>query len=270
MPASVAINGQNTETINCYVSQFPQFHGGARRAVSVIPILGRSGGLLGSPVTTAPGEFDLVGSINRTTVAEMWSSKHAFKALCQAGLVTVTVDDGTNTAVETTAICRDVEIVPRLGKQHFQSMTVADFKASFVSPDATWKAVQPTVLSLATSTRRNIELGEAPSPYILRIMGSATNPTVEYRDASGAVVWSLAFTVTLASTDYLELDSRTGLITKYASGVASDGIALLNSGSQAAWPSPIDPHDGDTTTSQWPTIGPSAGTGELLYWKAWL
>lgn len=203
----------------------------------------------------------------QSTHAALLTAERAWKAVSSAGAVEIVWTSGAQSQRINGIATGELTVV---GASPAETSRFATVQATFTCPDPVWLDTQPTVLSLATATRRNIELGEAPSPYIIRIMGSATNPTVEYRDASGAVVWSLAFTVTLASTDYLELDSRTGLITKYASGVASDGIALLNSGSQAAWPSPIDPHDGDTTTSQWPTIGPSAGTGELLYWKAWL
>jgi predicted phage tail component-like protein len=117
-----------------------------------------------------------------------------------------------------------------------------------------------------SSVRSAVPLGTAVSAPTLRIMGAATNPVVTYRDKSGTSKRTMSFTGTLAATDYLEIDGELFKITKYASGVASQGIALLTSGDFIA----LDPHDSDPASGVWGTLEVSAGTGECLYRRSWL
>lgn len=123
-----------------------------------------------------------------------------------------------------------------------------------------------SVVGFGVSPRTGTPLGTAVSAPVLRIMGAATNPVITYRDKSGTVRQTMTFTVTLASTDYLEIDCELFTITKYASGVASNGITLLTAGDFIA----LDPQDGDYAGGVWPTLEVSAGSGECLYRRAWL
>jgi phage-related protein len=116
------------------------------------------------------------------------------------------------------------------------------------------------------SIRTGIPLGTAVSAPLIRVLGAATNPVITYRDKSGAVRQSMTLTITLAATDYLEIDCELFTITKYVSGVASNGITLLTAGDFIA----LDPQDGDYANGVWPTLEISAGSAEVLYRKAWL
>jgi hypothetical protein len=116
------------------------------------------------------------------------------------------------------------------------------------------------------ATRQAIPLGTAVSAPTIRIMGAATNPVLTYRNAGGTVKQTMGFTVTLASTDYLEINGELFSITKYASGVASNGMALWTSGDFPA----LDPQDGYPSIDSYPTLEVSAGTGEVLYRRTWL
>ncbi len=116
------------------------------------------------------------------------------------------------------------------------------------------------------TTRQGVPLGTAVSAPVIRIMGAATNPVISYRDKSGTVKQTMGFTVTLAATDYLEIDCELFTIKKFASGVETNGISLLTSGDFIA----LDPQDGDFAASVWPTLEVSAGSGECLYRRSWL
>jgi phage-related protein len=123
-----------------------------------------------------------------------------------------------------------------------------------------------SVVGFGASPRAGTPLGTAVSAPVIRIMGAATNPVITYRNMSGDVKQTMGFTVTLAATDYLEIDCELFTIKKFASGVETNGISLLTSGDFIA----LDPQDGDYAGSVWPTLEVNAGSGECLYRRAWL
>ena len=123
-----------------------------------------------------------------------------------------------------------------------------------------------SVVGFGVSPRAGVPLGTAVSAPVIRVMGAATNPVITYRDKSGVVRMTMGFTVTLAATDYLEIDCELFTIKKFASGVETNGITLLTSGDFIA----LDPQDGDYANAVWPTLEVSAGSGEVLYRRAWL
>jgi hypothetical protein len=116
------------------------------------------------------------------------------------------------------------------------------------------------------ATRQEIQVGTMPSTGTMLIMGAATNPVIRYRASNGALVGQLAFTVTLAASDYLRINLRDGRITQVASGVESSGASLLNTGSSYFR---LDPGDGDFDNSAWPTLETTAGNGVLNYRREW-
>lgn len=122
----------------------------------------------------------------------------------------------------------------------------------------------PTIVALAT-TRVACPLGTAPVAPVLRIYGSATNPTVTYRTAGGVSRQAMGFTITLAAADYLEIDCGAKTVTKSVSGTVSNAIDTLSSGDFPV----LDPGDGDFLTGSWPTLELSAGAGEAAYRRAW-
>jgi hypothetical protein len=116
------------------------------------------------------------------------------------------------------------------------------------------------------SIRTGIPLGTAVSAPVIRVLGAATNPVITYRDKAGAIRQSMTLTATLAAGDYVDIDGELFTITRYTSGVASNGISLLTSGDFIA----LDPQDGDYANGSWPTLEISVGSAEILYRKAWL
>jgi hypothetical protein len=110
---------------------------------------------------------------------------------------------------------------------------------------------------------------------VIRI-GPCTNPVLIYRDQRGVEKQRMTFTYVIASDEYLEIDTELATVTKYDSGVASNGLAYwtpatTGSASTEKFLTGFDPQDGDPENSVWPTIECSvAAACEAAYRKAWL
>lgn len=115
------------------------------------------------------------------------------------------------------------------------------------------------------STRRQIPLGTAPSGGKIFIH-NATDPVLRYRSASGTIEQSMTFTVTLASTEALEIDLGAMTVTKISSGTRTDALSTLTSG----WFFHLDPADGDGGNSVYPTLETTTGTAEIRYRKRYV
>jgi hypothetical protein len=75
----------------------------------------------------------------------------------------------------------------------------------------------------------------------------------------------MGFTRTLAGGDTLTIDLDRFLVTRTVSGVDTDDIAALTSGSFFNF----DPADADVYAGDWPTLEVSAGSGVLTYRRAY-
>ncbi len=115
------------------------------------------------------------------------------------------------------------------------------------------------------STATSILLGTQPSAGIIRIMGAATNPVITYRDSGGTSQGSMTFTVTLAGTEYLEIDLALKTVKKYASGTMSDAISTWTAGDFFV----TDPAHGSYALFGQPTLTCSSGTAIYVYTRRW-
>lgn len=131
--------------------------------------------------------------------------------------------------------------------------------------------MSPTTVAFTTAT--DIPLGTAPSAgrddwaAIITITGAATNPTLTYKDYTGATVGTMAFTLTVAAGDSIVIDCGRRTVNKIVSGVTSNAISTLAAG--YAFPA-LAPDDASFASSLWPTLAASAGTGSITYYRAWL
>lgn len=116
------------------------------------------------------------------------------------------------------------------------------------------------------ATRTEIPLGTAASGGYVYIHGAATNPVLRYRSMSGEIQGSMTFTVTLTSSEALEIDLISQAVTKISSGTRTDGLSLWTAGDFFG----LDPADADGEGEVWPTLEVSAGNGELRYRRRWL
>lgn len=110
-----------------------------------------------------------------------------------------------------------------------------------------------------SATPAQLSLGSAPVAPIIRIFapaGSVTNPTLTYRDLAGNVRGSITLTQILATTDWLEVNMDTQVITRSLSGVVTGPVPIA-AGTFFA----LDPADGDVINGVGPTLEVTASAG---------
>lgn len=263
---STTLNGVDLRSLGFLINGRPRFRSWSR-AVNSVPLVGSLGTILTGFGDGQSRPLILAGNLMRDTYALRAALEDTVKDLAASGVVSVVDDDGVSVRVAqgTGASVEFDEYAPgRRSRATRCSIAVT-------CPDPTFRALEPTIRHLvAAATRYDLALGNAPSNSIIEIMGSAVNPVVTYRDAGGTAIWTLTFgATTLASTESLVIDCTLGTITKYASGVATDAIALLTAG-QSYFPRPFDPQDGSVAVAFWPTIEVSTGSGRAIYAKRWL
>ena len=264
---AIRVNGIDlADRFGFYADTISGWLGMTTLATPAVSVYGRDGGVA-LPASVGAGRAVQIGLTTQATTQEIRRERErGLAALLRAGRIRFHVDDGLTGPVQIEGRLRALTILP-----FGPSLSPLASRATIdllCDDEVYWRDVEPTTRALAVAgTRYPVPLGTAPSSPIIRIMGSATDPSVTYRDAGGAAVRTMGFTVTLASTDYLDIDMRRGRIQKVASGVATNGIALLTSG-QFPWA--LDPQDGERETAAWPTLEVSTGTGEVLFWRQWL
>jgi hypothetical protein len=117
----------------------------------------------------------------------------------------------------------------------------------------------------------NVPLGSAPVNPVIRVLapaGSVTNPTVTYRDIAGNIRGQLGLTQVLATTDWIEINMDTKVVSRVLSGVVSGPVPILSGDFFA-----LDPADGDQINGTGPTLEVAASvgapTGLALYRRMW-
>jgi len=264
---AIVVNGTDLgATFGFYADRVDGWLANTALGGGLVGVRGRDGGLALPATVFAGRRIEVAGTVRKDTVSARRDAERQLSDLCRSGRVRLVVDDGVAGAMQVE--CRLVALAflpfgPSL------SPLASRGTLSFVADDEPyWRDVEPTTRAVAAAaTRYTVPLGTAPSSPIIRIMGSATNPVLTYRDAGGTSRRTLTFTATLTSSEYLDVDMRRGRIQRVTSGVAANGIGLLTAGN---FPWALDPQDGDFTTSSWPTVEVSAGTAELLWWRQWL
>lgn len=257
------VNGQPLSGLGLYLEDAGDSRSLAPAKYDLATLYQRYGGVGGVAPSVAPRSLTLKGKIvtSANTVAARVAAEDKVKDLFgNGGLLTVELRDDVAPAREIDAYCEALTVQP-FG--HPLQAVAATVDCRLVCPDALWRETAGTIIGVpATATRYSLPLGTAPSTPMLRVFGSATNPTVTIRDAGGVAQVTLAFTVTLTGDEFLEVDCTTGVITKVSSGTRTNGISLLTSGT---FPFRLDPAWGDFATSVWPTIETSAGVADVLY-----
>ena len=167
-----------------------------------------------------------------------------------------------NVSFETTqdrylrCVLTTLTIAPHTGPQFVNTTTGAVLSLTAIDPY--WQDASVVMNSFNTVAVAMV-LGTAPSTPLLRISGAATDPVVTYRDAAGNAKQTLGLTITLAATDYLDIDCDTMTIQKSVSGTVTDALSTLASGDFLV----LDPADA-------PTLEVDSGTGKAFYRRGWL
>ncbi len=215
--------------------------------------------LAGQAGAVAAREVLVSGALVRPTASALPGARRQLLALAGAGLVELRIVDAPEVVLAgylTRCILGGFDRQFRAN-----GLRVA---LTFTCPDPRALSRCATVVALTTSPAA-CPLGTAPVAPVIRIFGAATNPVLTYRTAGGVSRQTMGFTITLASTDYLEIDCEAKTVLKSVSGTVTNAIDTLTSGD---FPT-LDPHDGDYLLSSWPTLEVSAGAGEAAYRQAW-
>jgi len=231
-----------------------------------VPVPGLRGAML---TQTDPDistrELVLEGTIVATSTTALQTNLDALKALVGAGLLEVRFY-----ATQTRAYygrCQGAPSTP-FPVQFRQTSTKVTIRILCLDPLG--YDLDLSVISFGSSYTA-MPLGTGPSAPVLYIVGGlsgASNPTITYASAAEETIWTMALTATIAAGDYVRIDCGLQSLTKSVSGVISDARAYLTS----APPRYIvlRPSDGDYSTSSWPKLKVSAGSGAAHFYRTWL
>ncbi len=228
--------------------------GKVERARERQPVPNAAGDLIGSVVTQAGR---LVRWSGYLVAASFEAREAARRTLAHqlAGEGTLSLPDAPELCID--AECVKISETAPFGQSVYRNVPVA-IDLEFRATHAVKRERSPRALAFS-ATPTPIPLGTAPSGGRVYLMGAATNPVLSCVSATGLTVWSLTFTVTLDSNDYLELDLDALTVVHSNNGVRSNGMPLQTAGTWGV----LDPEDSDGD-SAWPTLQVSAGTGLWL------
>lgn len=116
------------------------------------------------------------------------------------------------------------------------------------------------------STRTEVPLGDLPSGGVLKVMGTASNPTIRYRGASGEVLESIVMGAAPGTTGCYNFDLDARILTKNVAGTVTNANSDFPTGYY--WFNP-DPADGREDWGGGPTLETTQGTGVYLYHRRW-
>jgi len=279
MPYAVYLNETNLADIGVYVEQVTTWRDAPSRSYPTVEIPGRQGVVIAADPTTAPRSLRIRAMVHPAalTLAARMTAEDSLKALAYRALVKVIEDDGTNAPRQIDGVCVSCTIQPR---RHPVSSLVSDADLTILCPDPTWQDVVGQVIGF-NATATQVPLGTAPSGGIVRIAAPSWSadidtPVLHYLNAGGVTIQSMTFGGVTgaddlqAGLDYLEVDLDRATVTRYDSGVASNGIALLTAGDFFS----LDPMDGDVLNASYPMLKVTAtgGTpsGQWLGVRRWL
>lgn len=263
MATSILVNGQNLTTIyGLAVDGLPQWRSAPKSVRQRYQVIGRAGSMRSAPVRTPDRTLRVTGSLQQSTAALELSNEDAVKSLLTAGLIRLAVNDGSTFARQVEGYAENVEV-----DSFGQSMAPLTTRWSFDLPCGPyWQTAEPNIRVLSsTSVRYTLPLGTAPSFPKIAILGTASSPTLTYRDAGGATIRTSQYSSLASGNDWYDINMLTGVNTQYLSGSAS--VLGLPVGD---WVWAFDPQDGDYETAQWPTLQISAGTAIAYWWNNYL
>lgn len=256
------INGEDVDTLGLRVVDMGAWWSGITVNRSVAQPIGAIGGLPASEATVSPRTLTLAAAWVGTTGSRV-SALDDVSWLMEGELEIWHGDDTDRMAkgylVEDTAVGR------------FGSGPLADVHGDVLR---TFRIVCPNAAKYDRvgrpvgfgSTRTEVPLGTLPSVGVVRILGAATNPTLNYRSTTGEVIQQMRFTITLAADDILSIDLAAETVEKTVSGTTSDALPTLNTADDFFR---LDPGHGDGRNAAWPTLDVTAGDGDILYRRAW-
>lgn len=268
-PSAVYVNGVDLATLGFALESPEGVFDASERTDALLTLPQGAGALVPNvPGQVAPREITLTGTLGALTSAAIETAKDSLKLLCSAG------------TVEIRLVTRDVIFRGRLsgisiahnGPPLRPALLTARCAIRFLCADPLAWDRTPQLVGFG-STRVALPLGTGPSAgrslwsAVITIMGAATTPILTESDAAGNTLRSMSFTGwSPTASDAIEIDCGRRLVTRITAGVRSNGMADLAAG--YAFPV-LDPADGNPSTSMFPGLAVSSGTGLVRYYRAW-
>lgn len=202
-------------------------------------------------------------AVSGSSRANMYGVLDAIKARVNKGLLTIVFSDNGGRQIQGYGFVDGSEIPPE-----WVQLTVP-IKFVFVCPDPRWRDVSQTILG-SSNPHTLTPLGNARMPLVIKITGNnatpATNPTVTYKNSSGATIASFTWTGTLTGSETLVIDTEFFSVKKNGTNVISTFSGDFFD---------ANPEDYDFASSAWPTItlGLTAGTHNDFhaeFYRRWL
>lgn len=246
------VNGLALSALGLYLEDAGDSRSLAPAKYPLTPLYKRAGAVGGVLPEVGPRVLTLRGKLvtsANTVTARVQAEDMVKDWLANAGLLTIELRDDIAPAREIDGYVEQLTIQP-FG--HPLLAVAATVDCRIVCPEAYWRAPQGTLVHTPGAW---LPLGTAPSTPLLRIHGPSTNPSFSVYDLANTVRASVSFTVTLTSSEYLDVDCATGVITKVSSGTRTNGISLLTSGTfpfvlDPAWGHPYRRNVAEGLTSQ--------------------
>jgi hypothetical protein len=266
----MTINGRGLSALGATAAALSGWLDGpsSQRQATALP--GVLGAIPATLATTPPRELTLTLRVAATSLTER-AERLATLQDALAGLLIVRFSDTPDRFLRCVA---GPLTVASIDPAHSMTTAAASLSVSvtLICYDAASYDGEPRILALSTAPVA-VPLGTLPSVGVIRWQGAwavSTARTLTYRGASGIAYGALTITTpsgdSLASGDHLEIDLARRYLTKVtAAGVRTNVYAWLTSGDWFAF----DPADGDRAAARWPTLTLSAGSGTLLYRRAW-
>jgi hypothetical protein len=209
-------------------------------------------------VKIASRTIDIIGWLRGTSRADFLTKLDVLKALLIGPLTVVRAEDPTREHRARLLSLTMTETGP-VFLQRTQELILSLFCDDPYAYDASDQTVNFTA---ATA----VPLGTGPSAGVITITGAAADPVLTLKDPSGTVLETMGFTRTLGAGDTLTIDLERFLVTLTVGAVDTNDLPAMTSGGFFNF----DPLHCDVFAGDYPTIEVSAGTGQLVYRRAYV
>jgi hypothetical protein len=259
MPARWFVDDVDLQTeCSFYVDDAPNWDDGAALPQELLAMPHLLGGVPAGVVQGEARSLRFAGVVNGSSVADTRTKTERLIALVARGLSRHVIDDEVNPPREIDALYTGHTRPRYYGHPFIQPAARVELR--FSAPNAMWRAVDPTAVTLS-ATRARCPLGTGPSAPLLVLFGNASSPvtwTVKVRNAAGDVVSTTVFTGTaLGASDFLEVDCGAQTLVKSVSGTRTSAVSYYSSG---PWPL-LDGADGRYDAASWPSLELTTNVG---------
>lgn len=258
----VSVNGTDLETAGYSLTSLEGWGFAMDRQFASAPLPNRAGHLVAGFATMQPRIIRMGVLVSGTSKSDLEDQTNKLLALF-TGTIALSFGDSDTRSIDAVLTGVSSEMVgDRVNTWHIDDRVVT---LTLTCYDAAKYDTTATVANIS-STPTSITVGTWAHGGQIRINGTATNPVITYKDRNGATAGTMTLTASIASGDWVEVDTETMTITKSVSGVESTDNTLWTAGDFFT----IDPADADLSAASYGTLEISSGTGTFTYQRRWI